>query len=220
MLGKEHVIFAIVIALPLLFILPLDLQYKVLFLVVASFSALIPDIDEENSIIYKLSHKLDKPLLAILKPVGLVFQVAAYIIRYLVLYPLWLLIPSLKGHRLITHSLLFTLFITISVYLLIYVLFGWKLAIVIGMGLLIGLISHLIGDSLTISGVPLLLPAKIKFRGPYITGKTSWIILLYALVFSIVSLYFILNYSAILGICLYFVLWYSYLRWKIEIKRI
>jgi len=79
------------------------------------------------------------------------------------------------GHRNVTHSLLFGLFVTspLAINQPLYFL------------AVLGYFSHLIGDSLTYTGIPWLYPYEKNFTilgGPIITGKWS------ELVFSVVGL--------------------------------
>ncbi|HWO75550.1 MAG TPA: metal-dependent hydrolase [Bacillus sp. (in: firmicutes)] len=65
------------------------------------------------------------------------------------------------GHRKATHSLLFVGIVAI-ISLIFSLLFGWSLYY--PFGLTLGVFSHIIGDALTNSGVPLLYPNKRKFK--------------------------------------------------------
>ncbi len=101
---------------------------------VVMFFAMLPDIDIPSSLLGKIFFPISRFLYA----------------RF--------------GHRNITHSLIFMLFLTspfainLDIYFLIVLAYG----------------SHLIGDMLTYTGVPLFWPQKKNynlFGGPLITGK-------------------------------------------------
>lgn len=112
------------------------------------------------------------------------------------------------GHRFITHSILGLVLFGFGVRALLAFLhpimpnvdadFVW-------LAFMIGMISHLVMDTLTKEGVPWLLPLPIKFGFPPVramrvtTGKISeGIIFVLILLFDIV--YFGVNYSAILDL--------------------
>lgn len=81
--------------------------------------------------------------------------------------PLSDIISFVFGHRGITHSL----FMIAS---LIALLTHYNNAPIWSYGMVIGYFSHLLGDWLTPSGIPLLWPVKRKFRAP-ITVRTGGI---------------------------------------------
>jgi len=74
------------------------------------------------------------------------------------------------GHRAITHSLLGVALLTVALSLvrLVTPLPWWVSA-----GLVLGCLVHILGDCLTVTGCPLLWPAKKRFKlGPgFTTGK-------------------------------------------------
>lgn len=78
----------------------------------------------------------------------------------------WVL-SKVFGHRTALHSLLF-------VALLYYVLPMW-LPMAFVAGLVIGVISHLLGDMMTPQGIQLLWPVKVDIRLP-VTFKTGGLI--------------------------------------------
>jgi inner membrane protein len=74
------------------------------------------------------------------------------------LYPISVLIHKLFGHRGFTHSLLSTSFIGIigAVY--------WASNPLFFGGLLLGYLSHLLGDMFTPRGIPLFYPKRKRYR--------------------------------------------------------
>ncbi|WP_374724106.1 metal-dependent hydrolase [Calidifontibacillus erzurumensis] len=74
------------------------------------------------------------------------------------------------GHRHITHSILFILLTTILGVLLSFA-FKWTLILPLGLG--IGVFSHILGDYLTNSGVPLFAPLTKKRYKFIFTFKTG-----------------------------------------------
>ncbi len=76
-------------------------------------------------------------------------------------YPL----AALFGHRGITHSLL-------AISALVGVLIWLGATHLWAAALIVGYLSHLVGDFFTPSGVPLLWPMKARFRAP-LTFKTN-----------------------------------------------
>jgi inner membrane protein len=114
----------------------------------------------------------------------------------------------LGGHRFITHSLLGLVLFGFGMRALLLFL-GPILPTIdtnfVWWAFMIGMLSHLVMDTLTKEGVPWLLPIPIKFGFPPIrrlritTGKLGeGIVFVVILLFDIV--YFGINYSAILDI--------------------
>ncbi len=76
--------------------------------------------------------------------------------------PVSLLISAIFGHRGITHSRLAALALGLLLFFKVELMPDWAF------GLVIGYLSHLIGDWMTPSGVPLLWPSREKFCAPYV----------------------------------------------------
>jgi inner membrane protein len=112
------------------------------------------------------------------------------------------------GHRFITHSILGLVLFGFGVRALLTFLHPIIPSIDIDFvwwAFMIGMLSHLVMDTLTKEGVPWLLPLPIKFGFPPVkamritTGKISeGIVFILILLFDIV--YFGINYSAILSL--------------------
>ena len=84
----------------------------------------------------------------------------------------WVSVPvaALVGHRGVTHSLLAVLACAAGLWFLGREL-AWNAA------LLVGYLSHLAGDALTVSGIPLLWPWRRRFRSPLwftTNGAVEW----------------------------------------------
>lgn len=77
--------------------------------------------------------------------------------------PLNLLIERLFGHRGFFHSI----FPAIILYFILVYVFNLKL---VGLGIAIGYLSHLVSDALTIDGINFLHPLKLKISGFIRTG--------------------------------------------------
>ncbi|QQG39126.1 MAG: metal-dependent hydrolase [Candidatus Woesearchaeota archaeon] len=89
-------------------------------------------------------------------------------------------IKLLFGHRGIVHSV----FVAVLVSWLIWILIGK----IYGIGLFLGYLSHLIGDSLTVQGVNFLWPFKLHIRGFIKTGGLIEYVLLVFFVLVIIWL--------------------------------
>lgn len=136
MTGKGHIVFSVSCVYTCSLIYPIETTplESMLVILVTVFSSLLPDIDHPKS---TFGSKLS-----------------------FISYPITLLF----GHRGITHSLLM---VSLLWYWCAYNI-PWndldnRTASLCGLGFLIGYISHLIGDVLTPSGVPLLWPLKKRF---------------------------------------------------------
>ena len=75
------------------------------------------------------------------------------------IWPVSLVISKVFGHRGITHSLLAVAGLTILL------LSGHRLSVV-SLGLIVGYLSHLLGDFITPHGIPLFWPLKRCYRIP------------------------------------------------------
>jgi len=128
-------------------------------LLVASFAGLLPDIDSPSSTIGRRIRPISK------------------------------FIGSVVGHRGFTHSLIFSYILVIS---LMYITanFAGENAGLLYMyipPLIVGYLSHILGDMFTPSGVPLLWPWKFKFKLPYTfkaDSKTETIFVSWLVIFS------------------------------------
>lgn len=78
------------------------------------------------------------------------------------IWPLSWVISLIFGHRGITHSLLATAALAVYLFGFLNQMPDWAL------GLVIGYLSHLLGDWLTPAGVPFLWPYKQKFCAPIV----------------------------------------------------
>ncbi len=142
MIAKTHIAFALSIsAIPVLlltegFDIDFNPQNLILFFVGISIGSLLPDIDEPNSVIG---------------------QKTLFVSHF---------IKKFFGHRGITHSFLFPLFVGILLYpIFLYAHFSLPALF----GLVLGCYLHIMGDMLTKSGCPFYLPINSKNRGllPY-----------------------------------------------------
>lgn len=136
MLGKTHLAFGLgvascgIYATNSLFQTPLlSLEDSILFYGAVSLGALLPDIDEPQSLIGR-------------KTLGI-----SNFIKFFF------------GHRGFTHSLLFVALLSIVLAALSH--FG-ILPLVVCVGLALGCLLHLVGDMMTPSGVPLLMPFSLN----------------------------------------------------------
>jgi inner membrane protein len=85
----------------------------------------------------------------------------------------------LVKHRGIFHSVLFALFL----FFIIDFVWGFNY----GLALLVGYMSHLVGDSLTPMGIQVFYPfSKFKIRGPIRVGSTGEWIILFGLILLVV----------------------------------
>lgn len=102
------------------------------------------------------------------------------------------LIHSLFGHRTITHSLLFAISIYVIIDLLSIGLTGIALVTInaINIGLLLGILSHILLDSFTVFGTPFLYPI-IKKNYSFmncISGKNEGIKKIFIVLITVMTL--------------------------------
>ncbi|CAM2772152.1 metal-dependent hydrolase [Helicobacter burdigaliensis] len=130
MLGKTHIAFSLGLSsIPIFayhhFYSPLDSIFLGQFYACVAFGAILPDIDEPNSLLGKktlfISH----------------------------------IIKAITGHRGLTHSLFFI----VCIFLLAFLFSNFSLLI---FGIALGVFLHILGDMMTFSGVPILLPFSQK----------------------------------------------------------
>lgn len=140
-------------------------------------TSLLPDLDSEASRISKIL-----PIIRILKLFLILFITSKiyglftmdvfsteYTIKLILMTSLSIFILLSLGHRQILHSIWFVVPI---IYLCNrYIGFDGWFKCGISIGLIAGICSHLIGDSYTVDGIPLLYPLPIKLKGKYKSGK-------------------------------------------------
>jgi inner membrane protein len=136
-----------------------DVGAMALTIVSAGIASILPDIDEDGSLINNflfpsLSRKFRSFALAAI-------GVVAVLLYFLKDLPLWALLLGIFAagvayvpHRTVTHSLLALSYVTATVYLM---------APGLAKAAAVGYLSHLLADSLTSSGVPYLWPYSKKF---------------------------------------------------------
>lgn len=118
----------------------------------------------------------------------------------------------LGGHRFLTHSLLGVVlfgFLTHTLLLFLQPIMGSVDTNIVWWAFMIGMLSHLVMDTLTKEGVPWLLPLPIKFGFPPIkawrittdTWVESWVVFPSLIIFN-VWFYFV-NYQAVLVLLKY-----------------
>ncbi|HSX28427.1 MAG TPA: metal-dependent hydrolase [Candidatus Saccharimonadales bacterium] len=115
----------------------------------------------------------------------------------------------LGGHRFITHSLLGLALFGYLVHLLLHFLHPIMGSIDSGLvwwAFMIGMVSHLIMDTLTKEGVPWLLPVPIKFGVPPLkklritTGKAGETLIVFPGLLAFNAAFYYLHYHQILDI--------------------
>lgn len=113
------------------------------------------------------------------------------------------------GHRFITHSIIGVAIISYLVYLLLVFLhpiMGSVNIIIVWWAFLIGILSHLVMDTLTKEGVPWLLPLPVKFGIPPVKAfrittdhwVENWVVFPLLLIFNVVFYFY--HYDQILYI--------------------
>ncbi len=209
MLAKEHVIFSILLSFPLILLLIFKPIYLIIFLIGLILGSLIPDIDEENSYVYKLVNKIQKRIiylkeknvkkfeeerkkLTIQLILAYFLYIYALLIKYLIYKPLAFF--TKEQHRGITHTIYFPIIYVAFLFLILYFLkLPFKLAFWFLLGNFLGVLFHILGDSLTKSGIaPFYF--GIRLKGKYLTGKDSnvpiKIILLFLILTILLKLFF------------------------------
>jgi len=101
--------------------------------------------------------------------------------------PISWVLHSIFGHRTVTHSLLFLVIITSFLWT------AFPDHLFIAIGICIGVISHLILDALTASGIPLLYPLKTKIRFLFYTRTGSFTELVFFVLLVITNFVLIRN---------------------------
>ncbi len=191
MLSKEHIIFSFLLYFPLILILLLlkiNPLYFTLFLIGMLLGSLIPDVDEENSYVYKLVNNIQKKIiylkerrkekfeeekekLSLYLLIASILYLYALFVKYFIYKPLAKI--TKEEHRGITHSIWFPIIYSFLLSLILFLLkIDLKLIFWFIFGNILGIFSHILGDSLTKSGIrPFYFGPRIK--GKYLTGKDS-----------------------------------------------
>ncbi|ELK48709.1 metal-dependent hydrolase [Halobacillus sp. ACCC02827] len=157
----------------------------ILYFVFVLFGSLLPDIDTPTS---TLGSKFWRGLMTVFT---LAFLCYLFAPQYLDTYRdelkifVMLLLPILimiRGHRKMTHSILFVSLLALYGYILEQTLnIPW---FYLG-GLMIGVVSHLFGDYITKQGIPLGYPISkkyVQFLFTFKTGSSTEKVLIYGLV--------------------------------------
>ncbi len=194
MKGYEHIVYAYVLLAPTFFFV----EKKFLFLYALGIfvGSLLPDIDEERSLIYRVArHNILFKIF--LKPY-------LFFIKYIILKLLGF-ITGFGQHRGISHTIIFNVLLLIFNFTIIYVILKYlniynsiSIGFYLSLGIFFGSISHIIGDSYTRSGVLPFYPKKLKIHGPFITGENSYLpILLHVIP---LAMFFVLFYKLNFGL--------------------
>ncbi len=208
MRGSEHLAFAFLMAFPLIFLFNLPSQLF-LFFIFLFLGALVPDVDEENSLIFKLT-KSENSL-------GFLFGSYAYFLNKIVLPIISFFEPKAKQHRGLTHTLLFAIIHSFTWFAILYIITkNWSLAFAAFLGLFVGQISHIIGDSFTVSGTEPFYPKKLKLKGPFVTGKNSQIPVYLSIIPLFVFLVLYAKYNFLFAFVSYLVVWFALIRFFVE----
>ena len=138
MLGKNHFLIGAAAAIidHQILISDLDMYGFIAIGTTGAVGALLPDIDHPNSIINQR--------LQITKIIGFIFR-----------------------HRGITHSALaVALLMLLGYFLLDFEQNETNINYILFRAFIVGYISHIVADWMTVSGVPLFYPSKVMFRSP------------------------------------------------------
>lgn len=136
-----------------------DIAYLGLTIVVTGIASILPDIDEDGSLINLLMFPVLKRTYRSIALLSLgIILILFYFLRDL---PLWVLLTGIFAaavayapHRSVTHSILALGYVTTTVYL-ISPDYAFPAAV--------GYFSHLFADTMNVKGVPYLWPHKAKF---------------------------------------------------------
>jgi inner membrane protein len=136
-----------------------DVGELALTIVLAGIASLLPDIDEDGSLINNfLFPSLSRTYRSFALAALGVVMILLFFIKSL---PLWVLLLGIFAagvayapHRSVTHSLLTCAYVT----WMFYTIQPWM-----AVPVLVGYLSHLFADTLTSAGVPYLWPHKKKF---------------------------------------------------------
>jgi inner membrane protein len=138
-----------------------DVASLVLTIAVAGFGALLPDIDEDGSLINNYIFPFTRRR-SIRSFVLAALGVVAVLLWLMKSLPLWVLMAGIFAagvayvpHRTVTHSLLALGYVTVMMH---FAVPSYTYAMMLGYA------SHLLADSFTKTGVPLLWPFSVKFH--------------------------------------------------------
>ncbi len=144
MLAKTHITFALSLASVGVFIIqpfiPIESTHLLIFYFAIAFGAIFPDIDEPHS-------KIGRMFIGVSNIMNIIF-----------------------GHRGFTHSLPFIVILSLLVFVLCnfesvrtFINGFYENALVfLVSGFILGNLLHIVGDMMTLSGVPIFLPFKSK----------------------------------------------------------
>lgn len=164
-------------------------------MLVSSLGALLPDIDEEGSILNNLLFKVIERkfrsfALALSGAVVVLLSLFRDLESWIILSGIFAMAVAFVPHRNFTHSLLSLAFVTWITYLA-NPMYTWAMAL--------GYISHLAGDACTYRGIPLFWPYKknigLRSLGVYVragdeTDKKVGLISMYSGCFLLLVLLF------------------------------
>lgn len=142
MTGKTHAAVGVATSIPFLIFVP---NYYVVF---ALIGALFPDIDADNSLIK--SKKCRKYILISLLILFAAINSELDVLAFFIILILALILSKTE-HRTIMHSLL-----GMGIFTILVAIINIKISLVFA----IGYMTHLLTDSITVTGVPLLYPNK------------------------------------------------------------
>jgi inner membrane protein len=138
-----------------------DVASLTLTIAVAAFGALLPDIDEDGSLINNYIFPFTRRR-SIRSFILATLGVVAVLLWFLKNLPLWVLLAGIFAaavayvpHRTVTHSLLALGYVTAMMH---FAAPSYTYAMMLGYA------SHLLADSFTKAGVPLLWPYSVKFN--------------------------------------------------------
>ncbi|MBN1431584.1 MAG: metal-dependent hydrolase [Methanomicrobiaceae archaeon] len=181
MRGEQHVFYTLLSAGILLSpVISVNyIPWIIVFLVAVFIGSLAPDADSADSAIMHGIPGGEGPVRIFRRHTVLFLPVFGYLIRYLIYFPLSLMVWIITlgrvkpKHRGLLHSLFGIFFMSVIVtsclLIVLYILSAWafsEFALVFGAGFLFGAFMHLVEDSCSKSGVFWFFPfSKIKMRG-------------------------------------------------------
>ncbi|UOR10364.1 metal-dependent hydrolase [Halobacillus amylolyticus] len=164
---------ATVTLLPKLTLLPQTPLQTILFFVFVLFGSLLPDIDTPRS---TLGQKFWRILMLILLAAFLLYLFAPEFFNVyrdelkifaILMLPLLIMV---RTHRKMTHSLSFIVLLGVYSYLIGYLV---TVPSYYFLGLMIGTLSHLLGDVVTSKGIPLFYPLTKRHYRFLLTFRTG-----------------------------------------------
>lgn len=161
MQGKTHFRVGIAsgVGLAMVYGSQMDIWQTAATIAIAGASAMIPDIDEDGSLINKfLFSKIHRKHRSFaLCALGVIVVILAAIFTW----PLWVTLTGVFAacvayvpHRTVTHSLIGVTYVGIVAVLI---------STTYSFAVLVGYLSHLLIDAFTVAGIPFLWPWKKKF---------------------------------------------------------